>query len=54
MKGSKYKSYIKDGMKVSRKWYKDIWNRRIRHSKEISKNCEYKKITGGEIWNGIV
>lgn len=53
MKGFKYKRYIKDGIKVSRKWYKNIWNRRIRHSNKISKNCEYKKVAGGEIWNGI-
>ena len=54
MKGSKRKPYMKAGMKVSRRWYKNIWNRRVRHSSKISKHCEYKKSTGGEIWNGIV
>lgn len=54
MKGSKYHRWYKEGLVTSRKWYKNVWNRRVRHSKTAFKNSDYKRLAGCELWNGII
>ena len=49
-KGSKRYKWFKEGMKNSRKAYKSVWNRKIRHSNKTYKNCEYKKIAKDSIY----
>lgn len=54
MKGYKYKIYVKQGIKESRKHYKSIWNRRIRHNDNIVyNNCSYKKLAGYSIYKYV-
>ena len=53
-KGNKYRSWFKDGIKTSRKWYKKLWNRKVRHSNNIQSGSSYKKVAGESMFNGIV
>ena len=45
MKGSKHKWWIKDGEKTSKKMFKKLWNKKIRH-KELYDNSHYKMYAG--------
>ncbi len=49
-KGSKRYKWLKEGIKDSRKVYKHVWNRKIRHSNKAYKNCEYKRIARDSIY----
>ena len=40
------KRIIKQGVKESRKHFKKMWNRRVRHYKNDLKNSEYKRLAG--------
>ena len=44
MKGSKRNRWLKDGLKVSRHWYKKMWNRRARHCETTYAHCDYKRL----------
>ena len=55
MKGSKRYKWLKDGCKTSRKWYKSIWNRKIRHgNKVLGKGSFYKKYAKQSMWDGVL
>lgn len=53
LKGQKRKPWLKVGYKISRKWYKKMWNKRVRHSKDLYNDCSYKKLAGPSMWDGI-
>jgi len=53
MKGSKKDRWLKDGIKESKKHYKKLWNRRVRHSKEELANNEYRKLGSQEMYNYV-
>ena len=55
MKGSKRYKWLKDGCKTSRKWYKNIWNRKIRRgNKVLGKGSFYKKYAKQSMWDGVL
>ena len=48
-KGNRRYSWLKDGIKVSRKHFKKMWARKIRHQKiDYVNGCYYKKFKGEE------
>lgn len=53
MKGSKRDRWLKDGIKVSRHWYKKMWNRRARHNKNLRDGSFYKRLAKESAWEGI-
>lgn len=53
-KGSKRKKWLKDGMTASKKHYKPIWNRKIRHAKCKYCHCEYKRIAKDSIYTFVL
>ena len=53
-KGNKYHSWYKEGLKISRKWYKKMWNRRVRHSDNIQNGASYKRVARRSIFEGIL
>ena len=52
-KGSRRNRWLKDGERVSRKWYKRMWNRRVRHCKDLGAGSHYKRLAGESAWEGI-
>ncbi len=54
MKGSKRDRWFKDGLKVSRRWYKKLWNRRVRHSRFSKDGGYYKRLAGESMWDGVL
>lgn len=53
MKGSKHHRWYKDGIKTSRKWYKNIWNKKVRHDFSIGSHSNYKKFASVSMWVGM-
>ena len=53
VKGSKKDRWLKDGIKESKKHYKKLWNRRVRHAKEALANNGYRKLGSAEIYNYV-
>lgn len=53
VKGSKKDRWLKDGIKESKKHYKKLWNRRVRHTKETLANNEYRKLGSAEMYNYV-
>lgn len=53
-KGSKRDRWYKDGIKISRKCFKKIWNRKVRKNKDDMSNGEYKKIAAESMFKGIL
>ena len=49
MKGSKRNRWLKDGVKESKKHFKALWNRWVRHSSSLC-GSTYKKIAGKAMW----
>ena len=49
-KGAKRDEWLKNGMKESRKHFKSMWNRRVRHAKNVSNGCAYKKLCDDSIY----
>lgn len=48
-KGNRRYYWLKDGIKVSRKHFKKMWARKIRHQKiDYVNGCHYKKFKGEE------
>ena len=54
MKGSKRDRWLKDGLKVSRRWYKKMWNRRTRHNGNLRDGSFYKRLAKESAWEGIL
>ena len=55
MKGSKRGRWYKDGIKASRKTYKNIWNRKVRRSTDVPlTGSTFKKIKGYEEFDFIL
>lgn len=54
MKGSKRDRWLKDGLKVSRRWHKKLWNRRVRHSRVLKDGSYYKRLAGESVWDGVL
>lgn len=53
-KGSKYHPWLRKGIHESRKHYKKMWARKIRHQKiDYVNGCHYKKFKGEEEFNYI-
>ena len=53
MKGSKRDRWYKEGIKTSKRWYKKIWNRKVRHI-DVSDNNGYRRIAKDQMWDGIL
>lgn len=53
-KGSKYKSWLKEGIKVSKKLYKKLWNRKVRHAKNLVSGSMYKKLAKDSMYDGVL
>ncbi len=49
-KGSKRYKWLKEGIKDSKKVYKNVWNRKVRHFNKSFIRCEYKKIAKDSIY----
>lgn len=47
------KRIIKQGVKESRKHFKKMWNRRVRHAKLKYDHSSYKKLCGDSIYTYV-
>ena len=53
-KGSKRHTWLKDGMKMSKKKYKKYLAKKVRrYNKELYNNCSYKKIDSEKLFEMI-
>ena len=50
MKGSKRNLWLKECKRISRKWNKRMWNRKVRYS-EVTNNCHYKRLAGNSMYD---
>ena len=53
MKGYKRNMWRKDGIKVSRHWHKNEWNRKVRHNKSMISGGFYKRLAKKSAYDGI-
>lgn len=47
------KRIIRQGVKESRKHYKKIWNRKVRHAKLKYNHSSYKKLGSDDMYNYV-
>lgn len=52
-KGYKRKWWIKVGIKEVKKHYKNMWNRKVRHSSGLYENCSYKKLNSDSMYDYV-
>ena len=54
MKGSKRNRWLKDGIKVSRRFHKKTWVRKARHAKDLRSGGFYKRLAGVTMYDGVL